>query len=188
MLEALASSGSERSGRRAVQLSSRPNALLALGSNADSVLALHARRATDALTWPGKGGATRAATRTITTSERQRIEQGAPLYASMCASCHHANGTGQTGLGKSLVRSSWVTGAPGRLIRILLHGKDGEKLMPPLGAAMTDAQVAAVLSFIRQSWSNDALPIDSLAVLEVRGATMGRSRPWTETELQRVRQ
>jgi mono/diheme cytochrome c family protein len=109
------------------------------------------------------------------------------VYASLCASCHHANGTGQTGLGKPLAQSPWVTGSPGRLIRILLHGKEGEKLMPPLGAAMTNERVAAVLTFIRQSWGNEAAPIDATAVLEVRGTTMGRTRPWTEQELQRVR-
>jgi mono/diheme cytochrome c family protein/glucose/arabinose dehydrogenase len=187
LLEAIATSARDRAGQRALRLSSRPSALLSLGTNDDSMLASHARDATDALTWPGKAGRTRAATRAITAVERERIAAGAALYATMCASCHHANGTGQSGLGKPLAPSPWVTGAPGRLIRILLHGKEGEKLMPPLGASMTNEQVAAVLSFIRQSWGNDAPPIDANSVLEVRGATTGRTKPWTDAELQRAR-
>jgi mono/diheme cytochrome c family protein len=78
-----------------------------------------------------------------------------------------------------------VAGDPGLVIRILLHGKEGEMLMPPVGGTMTDEEIAAVLTYVRRSWGNAATPIDAAQVAEVRGATMGRSQPWTEAELAR---
>jgi mono/diheme cytochrome c family protein len=91
-----------------------------------------------------------------------------------------------TGVAKSLVGSPWVLGASGRLIRVVQHGKEGESLMPPVGATLSDEQLAAVLSYVRRSWGNEASAIAPVEVREVRGATMGRRRPWTEAELKSV--
>jgi hypothetical protein len=52
---------------------------------------------------------------------------------------------------------------------------------------MTDDQVAAVLTYVRRSWGNTALPIDPAEVKEARGSTTGRKRAWSEEELARVR-
>ena len=90
------------------------------------------------------------------------------------------------GVAKSLIGSPWVIGDPGILIRIVLHGKDGEMLMPPVGGTMTDEEVAAVLTYVRRSWGNAATAIDAGQVAEIRGATMGRRQPWTEAELARL--
>jgi hypothetical protein len=43
--------------------------------------------------------------------------------------------------------------------------------------------VAAVLTYIRRSWGNTGTPIAPADVREVRGASAGRTRPWTEPEL-----
>jgi mono/diheme cytochrome c family protein len=53
----------------------------------------------------------------------------------------------------SLVNSKWVQGADRNLIRILLHGKQGEaEVMPGFGAEMDDAQIASLLTYIRRAW------------------------------------
>ena len=59
-------------------------------------------------------------------------------------------------------------------------------LMPPIGAALSNDQLAAVLTYVRRSWGNSASALDAAAVEEVRGATSGRKKPWTEEELQRI--
>ena len=79
-----------------------------------------------------------------------------------------------------------MLGPPARLIRIVLHGKEGEMLMPPLGGALTNEQIANVLTYVRRSWGNDATPICPARRREIRGATQGRTKPWTEAELRRV--
>ena len=58
--------------------------------------------------------------------------------------------------------------------------------MPPVGATYNDEQIAAVLTFVRRSWGNSAPPVDSLSVLEVRGLTKARNKPWTDDELKQV--
>jgi mono/diheme cytochrome c family protein len=51
---------------------------------------------------------------------------------------------------------------------------------------MTDDALAAVLSYIRREWGNSADPISAADVREIRGATTGRRRPWTDDELARI--
>jgi mono/diheme cytochrome c family protein len=111
---------------------------------------------------------------------------GRDQYLGTCAGCHQARGTGLPGVAKPLVGSQWVLGAPPRLIRIVLQGKEGEMLMPPVGSTLTDEQLANVLTYVRRAWGNSASPIEPAQVHDVRGETAGRTKPWTEQELQRV--
>ena len=186
LLEALSESPGQGT-RNTVTLARRPDALLAIAAGPDSALAERARRTAQSLSWPQKAGSEREMVAPLTPREQQRVVAGRAIYQASCAACHHANGGGQTGLGKPLAGSPWVIGHPGRLIRILQHGKEGDKLMPPIGASMTAEQLAAVLTYIRRSWGNVATPIDPTQVTDVRGATAGRTRPWTDAELARSR-
>jgi mono/diheme cytochrome c family protein len=54
--------------------------------------------------------------------------------------------------------------------------------MPPL-AALEDAELASVLTYVRRAWGNSASPVAPDAVREVRGLTKPRTRPWTGEEL-----
>ena len=127
------------------------------------------------------------AVKPFTPAEQKRFAAGQLQYTATCAGCHQARGTGLAGVAKPLVGSPWVLGIPERLIRIVLHGKEGTMLMPPVGATLNNDQIAAVLTYIRRSWGNSASAIEPAAVQEVRGATIGRNKPWTEEELQRIR-
>ena len=70
---------------------------------------------------------------------------------------------------------------------MLLSGKEGTiGLMPPVGATYSDDQIAAVLTFVRRSFGNTAPPVDPLSVLEVRGLTKARNKPWTDDELKQL--
>jgi mono/diheme cytochrome c family protein len=59
--------------------------------------------------------------------------------------------------------------------------------MPPLGAALTDAQIAGVLTFIRRSWDHQASAVDEPSVAATRKETSGRAKPWTEAELTQIK-
>jgi len=73
-------------------------------------------------------------------------------------------------------------------IRILLGGKEGPiGLMPPLGGALSDEQIASVLTYIRREWGNTAPPVAPEDVLEIRGLTKTRTKPWSDAELQQGR-
>ena len=60
-------------------------------------------------------------------------------------------------------------------------------MMPPL-QMLTDDQVASVLTFVRRSWGHKASAVSPVLVREVRGASTGRTRPWTEAELSKLTQ
>jgi hypothetical protein len=54
--------------------------------------------------------------------------------------------------------------------------------------ALSDEQAAAVLTYIRRAWGNPGTPVRAALVREARGASTGRTRPWTEEELLKVTQ
>jgi Cytochrome c, mono- and diheme variants len=138
------------------------------------------------LTWPGKKNEAPVA-KPLTPAEQKRYEAGHQQYLTTCAACHQVAGTGLANVAKPLVGSEWALGAPDRVIRIVLHGKEGAMLMPPIGSSLTDDQIANVLTYVRRSWGNNATAIDPAQVKEVRGATLGRKKPWTEEELRASR-
>ena len=117
---------------------------------------------------------------------------GKQVYATTCAACHQLDGTGLTDVYPPLAESEWVTGDEDRLIRIVLHGLTGEievggeifsGLMPAWGPSLDDAQVAAVLTYVRKSWGNAATPVVPATVARVRRATASRTTPWMAKEL-----
>jgi hypothetical protein len=51
--------------------------------------------------------------------------------------------------------------------------------MPPLGAALTDDQVAGVLTFIRREWEHGASPVSVADVQKTREDNKDRAKAWT---------
>jgi mono/diheme cytochrome c family protein len=82
------------------------------------------------------------------------------------------------------VTSKYVQANPQVLIRILAGGKEGPVgLMPPLAGTLSDAQIAAALTYIRREWGHTASPIGEVEVRELRQSTTTHKSPWTEAEL-----
>ena len=109
---------------------------------------------------------------------------GQTVYTSLCMACHQEDGRGREKVAPSLVGSALALAAPEIPIRILLNGKEGDVgLMPPLGAGLTDEQIAGALTFVRRQWGNGASAVDAETVKQVRGQVAGRTRPWTNQEL-----
>ncbi len=183
LLSGLARGASASGSRTPIEIAARPAALQALGADGNRQLAAAASRVENILRWPGKPEPVVNPVRALTPAESTRVAVGREEFGKSCAGCHHLDGTGATGVAASLVGSTYTNGSPLRLIRILLQGKEGTMLMPPVGKTMTDEQVASVLSYIRREWGNSADPIAAGDVKEIRGATMGRRRPWTDAEL-----
>lgn len=115
------------------------------------------------------------------------------IYNNNCASCHQATGLGIPGVFPPLSRSEWVGGDDPRLVvRILLNGMVGpvtvagveyNSMMPPFGAMFSDEELAALATFIRDAWDNDAGPVTAEIVAEERAAHEGRAA-WTAEELE----
>jgi len=79
-------------------------------------------------------------------------KDGAALYAAVCQDCHMADGKGAAGAGRypSLAGNPKLEAA-GYPLTLVLHGQGG---MPPVGHLMNDAQVAAVVNYVRTHFGN----------------------------------
>lgn len=117
---------------------------------------------------------------------------GAQLYSMTCAACHQANGAGLPGQYPPLAPSEFATGDDQRLIHIVLRGLTGEIEvegemfkgdMPGWAPALTNAQVAVVLTYVRSSFGNKASAITVEQVAKIRTASAARKKPYTATEL-----
>lgn len=138
------------------------------------------------LRWPGKAGADTVG-RALTLPEKAQFENGQAQFNALCAACHQPTGQGLAGLAPSLVYSKWVLGDERLLARIVLNGKVQENLvMPPWKAALDDEKIAAILTYIRRAWGNEADPVPAASVSAVRGALTGREDPFTEADLQEI--
>ena len=125
--------------------------------------------------------------------EDTMFARGRVVYGSLCGLCHGNDGLGKPGQVPPLAGSEWVN-AKGiqRLARISLaglngriqvEGKDWNLSMAAMGAALSDADLAAVLSFIRQSWGNQAGAVTADEVTAVRAAVGARPQPLTGDQL-----
>ncbi|NDI84767.1 cytochrome c oxidase subunit II [Undibacterium crateris] len=80
-------------------------------------------------------------------------QRGEKLYAANCVACHQATGKGVPGAFPALDGSAVVTGEKGAQIGILLNGKNA---MPAWKSTLSDTEIAAVITYTRNSWSNKA--------------------------------
>ena len=169
---------------RGVSLPAEPAGLtsLAAGSSPLSVLA---KSVSAKLDWPGRPAPVATAP-PLTAEQQKRFDAGADIYKNICMGCHQEDGRGKDKLGANLVDSPFVNAADASAtIRILLGGKEGTiGLMPPLGPALSDEQIASALTYIRRAWGHTGGAVDPLNVMEVRGLSKGRTRPWSAEELQ----
>lgn len=81
------------------------------------------------------------------------IARGEKIYAANCAACHQANGMGLPGAFPAINGSKVATGPVGAHIDIVLHGKPGTA-MAAFGAQLSDADIAAVVTYQRNAWDN----------------------------------
>lgn len=121
--------------------------------------------------------------------------RGRIAYQTYCANCHQVSGAGASGIAPPLAGSEWVTAlGPNRLIRIPLRGLAGpiqvkgvdynmNMLAIGAGGAMTDQQIADVLTFIRNSWGNKGSMITEEQVAKVHADVQNRDAQYTGEEL-----
>ena len=114
------------------------------------------------------------------------LKAGAAIYADSCGSCHRADGSGVRGLFPTLAGAPVVQQRdPTSLVRVVLQGARSVSTSgAPTGAAMPsydwrldDAEVAAVLTYIRNAWGNQAPAVEVDAVTKSRQKLRGAGPP-----------
>jgi len=108
---------------------------------------------------------------------------GKQVYEFVCGACHGVDGMGKPGQAPPLAGSEWVNAnGSHRLAQILLdglngnlqvEGKDWNLNMAAMGAGLSDADLAAVLTYIRTSWGNKAGAVTADDIKAIRAAVGG---------------
>lgn len=122
-------------------------------------------------------------------AEAETYKLGAEVFHrdAHCVTCHQANGQGIANIYPPLVGSEWVTGSEDRLVKLTLHGLwgpievngvlyDPGKGVPPMTAfkaLLSDEEIAAALTYARNTWGNKASVVSPAKVKEIREATKG---------------
>lgn len=104
-------------------------------------------------------------------------QAGAKLYQDRCAQCHGDAGQGVPNAYPALAGNRAVTMArPANLVQMVLYGGFAPATagnprpfgMPPYVLALSDSEIAAVLTHIRTSWGNRAGPVTEYEVNRLR--------------------
>ena len=112
------------------------------------------------------------------------MQMGAAIYADECAGCHIGNGKGASGLFPTLAGSAVVQQTnPASLLHVVLRGApsaatDGAPTgaaMPQFAWILDDAQLAAVVTYIRNAWGNAAPPVSADDVGKARHTLLERA-------------
>jgi len=84
-------------------------------------------------------------------------QRGEKVYSANCAVCHQATGKGVPGAFPALDGDPIVNGPRAEQINVVLNGKiTGNLTMPPWKALLSDTEIAAVITYTRNNWSNKA--------------------------------
>ena len=108
-----------------------------------------------------------------------QMVSGGTLYKTYCMGCHQAEGQGMPGTFPPLAKSDFLMADKPRSIEIALNGHSGpikvndqdyNGVMPPMGHAKDD-EIAAILTYVRNSWGNEGDPVSVAEVASVRAKT-----------------
>lgn len=130
-------------------------------------------------------------------AEKELFVKGEEIYnrEGFCVTCHQPDGNGLSASQfPPLASTKWVTGNEDRLIKLTLNGLmgplklngktyPGQVPMTPFGGMLDDTEIAAVLTFVRNAFGNDAKAITPEKVKEVREAIKDKEGFYSPEEL-----
>lgn len=126
--------------------------------------------------------------RGLSASDIELYKHGAEVFMreGHCVTCHQIDGKGLPKLYPGIEDSEWVAGNEERLVKIVLRGLWGkleykgftyngpESTTPPMtpfASLLNDKDVAGVLTYVRNSFGNNAKPVHPDTVARIRKAT-----------------
>ena len=111
-----------------------------------------------------------------------RMQVGEAIFIDTCSACHTRNGAGVEHMFPKLAGNVITTqDDPSSLVRIVIAGGRAAATdafptspsMPSLGYRLNDAQIAAVVTYVRNSWGNAAAPVSAETVKTLRARVTG---------------
>jgi mono/diheme cytochrome c family protein len=135
----------------------------------------------------------------MTPEDQATIDKGREIYTQVCFACHGEDGRGEpmpgapagTTRAPALASSPRVLGHQDYVVKTLLHGLTGPvngvtytEVMVPMGQSPDD-WIAAIASYVRNSFGNRASVVTASDVARVRAATANhKNKMWTTAELE----
>jgi mono/diheme cytochrome c family protein len=87
-------------------------------------------------------------------SGQELVEQGEEVYTVSCSRCHQPDGVGVDPVYPELAGNAFVTVREAYpVVDVVVNGRGG---MPPFRDALSREEIAAVVSYIRNAWGNQA--------------------------------
>lgn len=86
---------------------------------------------------------------------------GQDAYTTYCIGCHQFDGMGIASVYPALGASQLVNGDAKLLARLILDGGFANTTMPKFRDVLNDATAAALLTYIRSNWNNEAAPVSA---------------------------
>jgi mono/diheme cytochrome c family protein len=111
---------------------------------------------------------------------------GARLYEKQCAQCHGKQGEGQAGAYPALAGNRAVLmPQTNNLVLTVLHGAYGPSTagnpqpfgMPPFMLTLSDAEISAVLTYVRGAWGNRAAAVSEFDINKIRSSQPRQEAP-----------
>ena len=130
---------------------------------------------------PGSDPGSKTAPAPPTAEAAQVFAAGKRIYEDRCASCHASNGMGKLPNYPPLANNPSIEmHSAVNPIRMVLNGgyppgtaRNPQPYgMPPFAQLLTDAEVAAVVTFIRTAWGNHGMPVGAREANTLRSATL----------------
>lgn len=108
-------------------------------------------------------------------SAEELISTGQTAYSAYCAACHQADGQGIPNAYPALAGNGFVlTEDPSNVLRVIFTGRAG---MPHFRNALSSQEIAAIVSYIRNSWDNEASTVSAAQVRAVEEEIYSPSEP-----------
>jgi len=106
------------------------------------------------------------------------IANGQVVYTQNCATCHQVDGHGVQNMNPPLIQTNYVLGDKTKLIKIVLNGFNEDVEINgnsysntmPSHDFLKDQQIADVLTYIRNSFTNKASAVSAVMVKNLRAA------------------
>jgi len=96
------------------------------------------------------------------------------LFNDNCSACHQTTGKGVKGAFPALAGDPFVQGDAAPLTATVLSGRAG---MPAFKDDINDADLSAILTYIRTSWGNKGKPVTAADVAAARAKLKSSKKP-----------
>jgi len=114
----------------------------------------------------------------LTGADQATMDRGAKVYKGYCSTCHQANGQGLSTIYPPLAKSDWLKNTPKEKVieavvyglkgPITVNGKKYNGVMNPLPTNYKDEDIAAVITYVYNSWGNPGTVVTVADVQKVK--------------------